>query len=71
MSRVLNEAETVLAGQLFSLADMVAAAARLVAAKKQAFTMSQSELRAAEGGLQKAQEELSAFIKQRLVDGNG
>ncbi len=69
MSRVLNEAEADLAGQLFSLTDVVNAAMQIVLAKKQAFTNSQNELRAAEAGLQKAQEELAAFIKNRLVAG--
>lgn len=66
MSRVLNEAEAALAGELFSLADVVNAAAQIVVAKKLAFTASQNELRAAEAGLQKAQEELANFIKNRL-----
>jgi len=71
MLRVLNEAETVLAGELFSLADVVNTAAQIVVAKKQAFTSSQNELRAAEAGLQKAQEELATFIKHRLVTVGG
>ena len=71
MLRVLNEAETVLAGELFSLADVVNTAAQIVVAKKQAFTGSQNELRAAEAGLQKAQEELATFIKHRLVTVGG
>jgi hypothetical protein len=70
MNRVLNENETLLAGQLFSLADIVNAAAQMVAAKKQAFTATQNEMRAAEAGLQKAQEELTTFIKNRLGAGS-
>lgn len=66
MTRILNENETLLAGQMFGLTDILNAAAQIVAAKKQAFTAAQNELRAAEAGLQKAQEELAAFIKTRL-----
>lgn len=69
MSRVLNEAEAALASELFGLADVVNAAARMVAAKKQAFTSSQNELRAAEAGLQRAQEELAAFMKTKIGPG--
>lgn len=69
MARVMNEAETALAGQMFSLADVVNAAAQIVAAKKQAFTATQNELRAAEAGLQKAQEELTSFMKNRIGPG--
>jgi hypothetical protein len=61
--------ESALAGQLFSLTDVVNAAAGVVVAKKQAFNSSQNELRAAEAGLQKAQEDLATFIKSRLVTG--
>ncbi|HEX7449654.1 MAG TPA: hypothetical protein VF306_19000 [Pirellulales bacterium] len=66
MTRILNENETERAGQMFGLTDILNAAVQIVAAKKQAFTAAQNELRAAEAGLQKAQEELAAFIKTRL-----
>lgn len=66
MTRVLNETEMQLAGQLFSLADIVNAAGQIMAAKKQAFTAAQNELRAAEAGLQKAQEELATFFKNSV-----
>ena len=69
MSRVMNDAETVLASQMFSLADVVNAASQIVASKKQAFTACQNELRAAEAGLQKAQEELTNFMKNRIGQG--
>lgn len=70
MTRVLNESEVLLAGQLFSLADVVRAAGKIMAAKKQAFTAAQNELRAAEAGLQKAHEELAAFIKAQVGTGS-
>ncbi|HEX7378271.1 MAG TPA: hypothetical protein VF278_14230 [Pirellulales bacterium] len=70
MTRVLNDGEMLLAGQLFSLTDIVSAASQIVAAKKQAFTAAQNELRAAEAGLQKAQEDLAAFIKGQLGAGS-
>lgn len=44
MSRVLNEAEACLADELFSLTDVVNTAARVVIAKKLAFTGSQNDL---------------------------
>jgi hypothetical protein len=69
MTRDLNENETLLAGQLFSLVDIMNAASQIVAAKKQAFTATQNELRAAEAGLQKAQEDLATFVKHRLGTG--
>jgi hypothetical protein len=71
MTRVLNETEAALACQLFGLADLVSAASQTVQHKKQAFTASQNELRVAEAGLQKAQEELATFIKHRIGAGNG
>lgn len=69
MSRVLNEAEVELARELFGLADVVNAAARIVAAKKETFTSAQNELRAAEAGLQRAREELAAFMKTNIGPG--
>lgn len=56
--------------RLFSLADVVNAAAQLAAAKKEAFTAAQSELRAAEAGLQRAQEDLATFMKTKVGNGS-
>jgi len=70
MPRVLDEAETSLAIQLFSLADVVNAALKTVVAKKHAFAASQDELRAAEAGLQRTQEALAMFVKTKVVNGN-
>lgn len=66
MSRELNEAEQALAGQLFTLADAVSATAQITITKKRDFTAAQNELRAAEANLQKAQEELAAFLKRSI-----
>ncbi|HJT35407.1 MAG TPA: hypothetical protein VJ783_25500 [Pirellulales bacterium] len=66
MSRELNEAEQALAGQLFSLADVVSATAQIAIMKKRDFTTAQNELRLAEANLQKAQEEMAAFMRLRI-----
>jgi Cu/Ag efflux protein CusF len=66
MARELNDAEMALAIQLFSLADAVSATAQVMLAKKKEFTAAQGELRIAEANLQKAQEELATFMKNRI-----
>lgn len=66
MARQLSDAEMGLASQLFTLADTVGTASQIMVAKKQEFTAAQSALRTAEADLQKAQEAMASFMKQRI-----